>query len=136
MNTSIQNKRNIKYRTSKFINSLKNEITDVPFNFKYTGSIKKPEPMKINKEGFFDIDIDIIVSTKSNANEIYKKFSKAIKKHTREHEKTRSKTNAVIHVYVDNKEIKYNFDFAIFNVKGISPNQKPKKMIKEKTGYV
>ena len=128
---SIQNKTNLKQRVLTLMNGLK-ETTELSFNFKYTGSILGPGVMKINEEGFYDIDIDILVSTNLNAQETYSKIIEGLKPHIRSIEHRVSKLNAVICIKVDESGYKYKMDIAIFNLYG----GKEQKMQKEKQTYV
>lgn len=132
--TTIQNKKSIKQRTAKFINGIKNDIPNITFNFSYVGSITEPKPMKINEEGYYDIDINLNVSTDLGAQETYEIFQKAFKNNLRNHENQKSKRNAVIHIYVSENGFKYNYDFAIFNLKNM-PTGESKKMIKQGNTY-
>lgn len=89
----------------------------------------------INNEGYYDIDINLNVSTDLGAQETYEIFQKAFKNNLRKHENQKSKRNAVIHIYVFENGFKYNYDFAIFNFKNM-PTGESKKMIKQGNTYV
>ena len=129
---SPQNKKNLKQRVLTLMNGLKERV-DFSFNFQYTGSIKTPGEMKVNSEGFYDIDIDIKLSTAMNAQDTYSKIKKAISDYSlRSNESTKSKTNAVICIIVDESGHKYKIDIAIFNLSG----GKTQKMQKSGLSYV
>ncbi len=129
---SPQNKTNLKQRVLTLMNGLKERV-DFSFNFEYTGSIKNPGEMKINSDGFYDIDIDIKTSTTMNAQDTYSKIKTAINDYSlRYHESTKSKTNAVICIIVDEPGHKYKIDIAIFNLNG----GKSQKMQKSGQSYV
>ena len=131
-NISTQNKINLKERVSKLINGLK-ERTDLLVNFEYQGSIIGPGIMKVNEEGYYDIDIDLIVSTDLGAQEVYSSIKNTIKNYSlRKIEVLESKTNAVICIKIDEDGHKYKIDIAIFNIK----NNVKKKMNKKDTSYI
>ncbi len=113
--TSHQARKNLKERTNRLFKAVDKDLKDFSINFKYIGSITTPEGPTKKKDGSYDIDVDLVTSSKLSAQDTYDKLIELFNKHKRKFEviTKRDDRNAILKIVVDDSGNYYYIDVAV-----------------------
>lgn len=128
---SKQNKQNLIERAEKLVKNIKN-LTGYRINMILTGSMAKGHNPSVNKDGQYDIDLDLLAANyEDDANVTANKIMKALRESLRVQETWGSGTR-VKYILVNENGHNYKFDLAFKKAKANIPTH---TLVKAESGY-
>jgi hypothetical protein len=127
-----QPKKNLKQRAARIFKDIRIK-SEVPLMMKLTGSMAKGGgKVKVDDNGFYDLDFDIVGKFPGTANETYQYIKHLINPNLRSNESSSVKKR-VIRITINETGYKYKFDIAIKKFAG-NNNSKRQTVIKKAGG--
>ena len=129
-----QGKKNLRERMNRLFKDMALK-SNVPLKIVFRGSLSKGggEP-KIDANGFYDLDVDIVAKFTGGAQETYQYMMSLIKPNLRAQE-TIKRSNRVITITVNESGYSYKYDICIKKFAGRN-NELTQTIIKDKNGNI